>query len=159
MVKKLPNTNFFVQSCNLPGITLNETEGMPTPFVRLPIPGDHMTFNELQVSFRVDEDFQNYLELYNWVRELGFPETFQQANTVYQTSNNIISNAGGTGVFSDATLMILNSAMQPNIEVQFKQMVIIGLSDLQFDSRMTDIDYVECTAQFRYKDFVINKLS
>ena len=158
LVKKLPKTNFFIQACNLPGIALNESDGLPTPFTRLPVPGDHMTFNELQISFRVDEDFANYIELYNWIRALGFPETFQQANTIYQTSNSIFSSAGGDTVFTDATLMVLNSAMNPNIEVTFRQMVIISLSDLTFDSRSPDIDYVECNATFRYRDFVIKKL-
>jgi len=154
-IKKLPNTNYFVQGINLPGINLGETQE-DSPFVRIPVPGDHLSFNELQLSFRVDEDMRNYLELHDWLRGLGFPENFQQYKTLNDQTFNEFGS--GEGLFSDASLMILNSAMNPNIEITFEDAYVSSLSDLDFTYAATDIDYVVCTATFRYKIYKINRL-
>ena len=41
---KLPNVEFFVQSANIPGITLGETS-IETPLKDIPIPGDKVTYS------------------------------------------------------------------------------------------------------------------
>ena len=60
LIKKTPNVNWFVQSVNLPGISLPEAV-MQTPFVNIPFSGEQMTFEKLQVTFLVDEDMAKYL--------------------------------------------------------------------------------------------------
>ena len=50
-IRKLPTVNYFVQSVNLPGVQLGEAQ-IPTPFITVPIPGDHMSFGDLIVTFR-----------------------------------------------------------------------------------------------------------
>ena len=62
-IKKLPNTNYFVQSVNVPSVQMGDAI-MPTPFVNIPTIGDRITYAEFQVSFKVDEDLRNYIELY-----------------------------------------------------------------------------------------------
>jgi hypothetical protein len=59
-------------------------------------------------------------------------------------------------VFSDATLTILNSAMNPNQEISFKDVYCSSLSDLPFTTQAADVDYIECTATFKYRSFKIN---
>ena len=58
-------------------------------------------------------------------------------------------------VFSDATLTILNSAMNPNKEIAFKDVYCSSLSDLPFTTQAADVDYIECTATFKYRSFTI----
>ena len=50
---KLPNVEFFVQSANIPGITLGEVT-IPTPLKDISMPGDKITYASLDVSFLVD---------------------------------------------------------------------------------------------------------
>ena len=57
-IQKLPHVNYFVQSANIPEISLSEVERM-SPFVRLPTPGTQLTFGSLELRFRVDEDLKN----------------------------------------------------------------------------------------------------
>jgi len=153
-VKKLPNTNYFIQSVNLPAISLGES-GEDNPFIRIPVPGDHLVYNDLVMNFRVDEDFKNYLELHGWLVGLGFPEGFTQ----YKALDDQRKAPGtGEGIYSDASLMILDSAMNPNIEIIFEDMYITSLSDIEFSSVGTDVDYVLCTATFRYKIYKISQL-
>jgi hypothetical protein len=130
---------------------------MPTPFVNIPTIGDRITYAEFQVSFKVDEDLRNYIELYDWMVQLGFPESFDQAKNIYGTGTSVDFRVDGP--YSDATLTILNSAMRPNLEVLFEDAYPISLSDLQFSATAPSVDYIECQATFRYKLFRILRLA
>jgi len=155
-IKKLPNTNYFVQSVNVPSVQMGDAI-MPTPFVNIPTIGDRITYAEFQVSFKVDEDLRNYIELYDWMVQLGFPESFDQAKNIYGTGTSVDFRVDGP--YSDATLTILNSAMRPNLEVLFEDAYPISLSDLQFSATAPSVDYIECQATFRYKLFRILRLA
>ena len=166
--RKLPSVNYFVQSINLPGVQLGEAI-FPTPFINIPIPGDHMTFGDLMLTFRVDENMENYIELFNWVQYLGFPESFNQAKELYD-STGLQSLTGardvqrtkrtlGEGATSDATLTVLNSASNPNMSINFEDAFPTSISDLQFDTRATDVDFIEASASFRFRMFRISTIS
>jgi len=150
MIKKLPNTNYFVQSVNVPSVQATDVV-MPTPFTNIPTIGDRLNYSEFQLSFKVDEDMTNYIELYDWLLQLHFPEDFAQSKNIYQKQNNVDFLADGP--YSDATLTILNSAMNPNKEVIFEDCYPIALSDLQFSTTAASVDYIECQATFRYRMF------
>jgi hypothetical protein len=159
-IKKTPKVNYFVQAVTLPSVSLG-TSDLQTPFIRIPLPGDHIEFGQLTVTFRVDEDMQNYEELLGWIFATGFPDNFAQYKPMSQSANR-----GGTGTlmsgetqFSDATLMILNSVKQPVVEITFFDMFPIGLSELNFDTKMLDVDYLDATATFVYRKFEIRRVS
>ena len=76
-IKRAPYVNFFVQSVNLPGFGFT-TPLQQTPFSNIPQTGDRIIFQDLEVTFKVDEELQNYLEIANWIRSIGFPENFEQ---------------------------------------------------------------------------------
>ena len=122
MINKLPNTNFFIQSINLPGVNLGEVDTQ-TPFTRLPFAGDHITFQDLTISFRVDEDLANYRELFDWMVALGFPESYDQSRQIYNTSNNITSAAGGiAGGVGGSGVLGEQFTMSPQMAQQMLQM-------------------------------------
>ena len=58
-------------------------------------------------------------------------------------------------VFSDATLTVLNSAMNPNRYIRFKDCFPTSISDVPFDTTLSDVDYVETTATFKFRMFDI----
>lgn len=147
-VKRLPKTNFFIQAVSLPSVTLGETV-VPTPFTNLQVPGDKLQFGELVVTFRVDEDLGNYKELYNWLRAMTRTDSFDDADAWRKELTPWVEDR----VYSDATLMFLNSAMNPNIEVRFKDCYCSGLTEIQLNTQSQDIDYLECTATFKFTTF------
>jgi len=153
-IKKTPGVNYFVQSVNIPSITLGETS-VPTPFVRLPFAGDHIQYGALVVQFRVDEEMRNYREIYTWLKETGFPNSFNEYKSIDQKEQNKMS---GEGIYSDATLLILNSARNPIVEVVFRKLYPVTLTDLQFDTRNVDVDYIDTTCSFNFQTFDINWL-
>ena len=150
---RTPNIEYFCQSANIPSLTMGASN-FETPFVRMPVPGDKLIFSELMITFRVDEDMKNYIELYDWLIALGFPESFDQFNL----STNRTTGALNTTVVSDASLVVMTNTMNPNYEISFRDIYPYSLSELRFDTMTSDIDYIECSATFFYKDFKITKL-
>lgn len=139
-IKKTPNVNYFVQSVNLPSMALGTTT-MPTPFIRVPIAGDHITYGDLTVTFKLDESLSNYLELHNWIKQIGFPDAYSQYSDV--------------NLYSDATLTILSSAYNPKFDVKFKDLFPIDLSGFEFNMVAGDVDYIEATVTFGFRTFDI----
>jgi hypothetical protein len=160
-LKKTPNVNWFVQSINLPSISIQNTI-KPNPFIKIPLTGDHIDFGELKVSFRVDEDMKNYLEIYNWLIGIGFPDKFDQYKSIAPKINRQITGDAdvltGTSIYSDATLMILSSNMNPLTEITFVDTFPVSLSDLQFNSTLTDVQYILAEVTFIYRKFDIKSL-
>jgi hypothetical protein len=151
-VKKLPHVNFFVTRTSIPGFSLGVAE-YPNPFVVLPIPGDKIDFGELQVTFKVDEDMKNYLEIFNWIMGMGFPDRYEQYASIKR-----MGKGSGLGIYSDATLTVLTSAMNPNIEFSFRNVFPFSLTEIDFSTQSADVEYVEATASFRYELFEIATL-
>lgn len=149
-IKKSPNVNFFVQNVNLPGISLIPTE-TANPFVNIPYSGDHINYDNLLISFKVDEDLNNYKEIHDWIRQLGFPEKFEEYRKI--ASHPLYS---GLGTKSDISLLILSSSRNPKYDIVFKDAFPVSLSSILFDTTNQDVSYLEATATFRYTSYDIN---
>ena len=57
-IVQLPKVEFFTTAANLPSITLADAI-FPTPFTDVPVQGDKLTFDNLIISFIVDESLEN----------------------------------------------------------------------------------------------------
>jgi len=148
VLKRTPNINFNVQTVRLPGLSLSATE-TATPFVTMPNSGK-ITFSPLAITFRVNEDMSDYLEIHNWMKGLGSPTSFTEYAALKQST---------FGLYSDATLVINNSRRLSNISVTFIDMFPIELSDLQFTTMDVDVNYIECTVDFRFLRYEIGVLN
>jgi len=161
VIKKTPHINYFVQAVSLPSISLNRSE-IPTPFVKLPYAGDHVDFSDLTVTFKVDEDLKNYLEIYNWITSIGFPDSFDQYKTIdeIRRSKNTgnVPAMSGQGVYSDATLTILSSAMNPIHNITFINAFPTSVSELEFTTTDSDVNYLTSTVTFAYQKYNIESL-
>jgi len=151
-IKKTPHVNYFVQKVNIPSVTLG-TADIDSPFTKVPFPGTKLTFGNLEVTFKVDENMVNYNEIYSWLRDVGFPDNFAQYNNI--AGRSITS---GEGVFSDITLIVLSSAMNPNIEFTFFDCFPVDLSEITFDSTSADVDYLTATVSFANRRFDVKNL-
>lgn len=149
-IVKLPATNFFVQGTNIPSVSLPPAS-YPNPNVNIPLPGDHVQFDPLIITFAVDEDMKNYIELFNWISGLGFPETTEQYR-------GLTKQQKGFGVFSDAELIVLDGKHIPNIKFTFVDAFPTNLSEINLEYTDTDIEYRVCTATFYYQTFQIENL-
>ena len=151
-LKRSPNVNFFVTDANIPSFNLGFVN-VPSPFKNFPVPGDKPEYGSLRLTFKLDEDMNNYLEIYNWILKLGFPSSFEQ----YQDLSTAAPGSG-IGTVSDGTLSVLNSSQSPNIEVQFEDLFPISISDVNFTSADTTVNYVTATVEFKFTLYKIVKL-
>ncbi len=148
-IRKSPHVNFFVQSCNIPGLTV-ESPNQGNPFIKIPKTGDHIDFEKLDISFKVDEKLTNYRELLTWIRGYAFPESHKQyadlnANPAYT----------GLGIYSDISIMVLSSSKNPMYECVIKDAFPIMLSSLIFDSTTPDVSYITARATFSFRDYTL----
>jgi hypothetical protein len=151
-LKRAPHVNFFVQKANIPGVTVDFPQ-QDTPFVHIPISGEHINFEDLEISFKVDEDFQNWFEIHNWIRALGFPFNYEEYKKIQ--ANPIVS---GQGIVSDISLIVLNQVKQPIFDITFRDAFPISLSDLNFNVTDDDVNYLTASAEFRYILYDVVKL-
>jgi len=149
-IKKCPSINFFAQRVNVPSLILNPAM-YENPFTVIPHAGDHINFEQLLVTFKVDEKLQNYLEIYNWIRQLGFPEDWNEYKEIKDQPK-----ASGTGIKSDLSILILNSAKNPIFECLIIDAFPIALSQMIFESTAPDVAFITCEATFQYTNFRIN---
>tara|TARA_Y100000310_G_scaffold343128_1_gene449349 strand:+ start:7646 stop:8173 length:528 start_codon:yes stop_codon:yes gene_type:complete len=154
LLKRAPTVNYFCQSASIPSISLGEII-QDTPFTKIHHVGDKLVFDNFSLRFRVDEHLSNYLEIFNWLLAIGFPDDFNQ----YKAIADRPSRPSQGDVRSDATLMVLTSAGNPKVEVNLRDIFPIALSTLEFNSATQDIEYLEADVQFALTKFDINVLT
>jgi hypothetical protein len=152
-VKRAPGVTWSAQELLIPGIALPSAE-QGNPFIRIPKPGEHLTFDSFQVTFRVDEDLVNYLEIFNWMKALGFAHDFSQ----YKKLKDVMPITN-EGITSELTVQLLKSNRLVNFEITFHDAFPISLSDINLTTKDETVDYPECTVVFDYSYFEINKLN
>lgn len=70
-------TEMFCNSVTHPGASVGAAIA-PEKRLKIPLPGDTLTFGELSVMILLDEDFNSYKELYNWLlRHVNMSHTTQ----------------------------------------------------------------------------------
>lgn len=144
-IKRLPNVEFFVQKTAIPGVSGNPAI-MPTPFNRLNFTPDKLQYSPLELSFIVDEEMKNYLEVFNWIKGTTFPERYEQYKNLAESEH---------GIDSDITIVALNSHKNPIIRINFTNCIPTALSPVILDTTSPDVVYPEATATFTYDYFDI----
>ena len=170
---KLPLVEFTVQTANIPGISLGSTT-QDTPLKDIAGAGDKVNYQSLDISFLVDENLNNYKELHDWILGLGFPQSHDQFKTLQGTSadrfpgTTASTAATGTsikqpldegGIYSDATLTVLNSKNIAKTEIRFQNVYPISLGSLSYDIKASDVDYLQVSASFNYMYYDIVQIS
>ena len=157
-LKRSPGVAFFCNQANIPSLDLGLAE-QPSYLKDIPLPGDKMQFGDLNLRFLVDEDLVNFMEIQNWMRGLGFPESLAEFNDL---KNQAILGPMGKStedVYSDGTLQILSSNLIPKFQVVFNDLFPYSLSTVTFDATDTDIEYFTADVAFKYTIYEITDLS
>ena len=163
ILTKTPKVDFLCQSANIPQISMG-TAIQPTYLKDIPVPGDKVLYDDLTVSFLVDEKMENYLSIYKWMTGLGYPESLGQYDQLRKDdirTNASVSDEGDPLYFqySDATLQILSSNYRPSIHVNFKDALPVALSTLDFDVTTRDYSFFTASVTFKYTIFDITNPS
>ena len=158
-ITKVPKADFFSNSASIPGINLGFAE-QPTYLKNLPVPGDKLTYADFSLRFFVDENLTNYMEVHNWLRALGFPESLDEFTALKEQDryNPSTDARNALGEYSDGSLFIYNSNYNEVARVDFLDVFPISLSTINFDATDSDIQYVTAEATFKYSIYNITVL-
>lgn len=151
LIKRCPNVNWFVQEVNLPGVTLGDSSKYYATG-KAAIPGDNLEYNELTISFIVDESLNNWREIYNWMR--GLAPTAIGGDNQYKDLK-----ASEFGLISDGNLVVLTNSSNPNISLSFKDLFPTSLSDVHFRTTDTTLDPITASVTFRYTHFDFDSIN
>ena len=154
VLTKTPKVDFLCQSANIPSISMG-TAIQPSYLKDIPVPGDKVLYDDLTVSFLVDEKMENYLAIHKWITGLGYPESRGQYDQLRKDDNRTDRIIGDDGdpryfEFSDATLQVLSSNYRPSVLINFKDAFPISLSTLDFDVTTRDYNYFTAQVTFKY---------
>ena len=149
-LKRAPKVAFFCNSANIPDLNLGIAI-QPSYLKDIDTPGDKIVFGDFSLRFLVDEDLENYMEIQNWIRGLGYPEEVQEFRDLNKSG---ISKGNYTkdrqNIYSDGTLQVLTSASVPNFQIIFKDLFPYSLGTLSFDATSTDVQYFTADVSFKY---------
>jgi len=162
-LKRSPAVAFFCNEANIPSIDLGIAE-QPSYLKNIPVPGDKIQFGDLSLRFLVDEDLKNYMEIQNWIRGLGYPESLQEFQDLddsgYLNDRTAFGfyKQGRDDIYSDGTLQILSSNLVPQFQVVFNDLFPYSLSTITFDATDTDIEYFTADVSFKYTIYRLTDL-
>ena len=143
---KFPKVDFFSNSARIPELNLELTR-QPSYLKNIDVPGERLTFGDLTLKFLVDENMENYISVYNWLKGLGFPETTKEFKDLTTDKDG---QRDSKEAFCDGTLRILNSNYREVAQVKFRDLFPTSLTSLDFDATNTDVQYFTAEATFKY---------
>lgn len=143
VIGKCPRVTYFCQRANIPSLSFGTSiQSNPTGVVARR-PGTSYIYEDLQVGFFVDDKMKNWLEIHDWMKELGIN---------YGPSNETLNEHQKV---SSAFMYVLNAAYKPLLVVKYKNIYPTFLSGIDFDASLTDVDSVIATATFSYTHYEI----
>ena len=143
---KFPKVDFFSNSARIPELNLELTR-QPSYLKNIDIPGERLTYGDLTLRFLVDENMENYISVYTWLKGLGFPESTKEFKDLTTDRDGI---RDPKEAFCDGTLRILNSNYREVAQVKFRDLFPTSLTSLDFDATNTDVQYFTAEATFKY---------
>ena len=149
---KFPKVDFFSNSARIPELNLELTQ-QPSYLKTIDVPGERLTYGDLTLRFLVDENMENYISVYTWLKGLGFPESTKEFKDLTTDRDGI---RDPKEAFCDGTLRILNSNYREVAQVKFKDLFPTSLTSLDFDATNTDVQYFTAEATFKYTIYNIS---
>lgn len=162
LIDKTPNVEYYVRTVTLPGLQFGETTQPTGSGLDAYFPGDKASFDTLDVSFLVDEDLENFKEIYDWMDSIvpvgdgtsyrTFTETTSTDSNIYSGTNNDLNQ------FSDITLVTNTNKNIPNKFFRFHDCFPINLGGIELESG-ADAEPVVASVSFRFTYYEIKTTS
>ena len=166
-----PTTEWFVVRANIPSVQLGQGDQY-TPFVAIAVVGDHITYGDFSITFIVDENLKNYMEMYNWVKNIGFPFSHDQFNTLprpdyqdksggqnYDADSDTYSKANDRDLYTDIVLQIMTAKNNLIATCEIYEAFPTTLGAIEYSQQETDMTYATCDVGFAYTWFDVKPVS
>ena len=171
LINQLPKVQYFTTEANIPGISIGDGV-MNTPLKDIPLLGDKLTYDDLTITFIVDENLENYIEMHTWLTSIGFPKNRSQFSDFRSSTSNVATATRGESkdigdvrattpelaMTSDAVMTILTNKNNPVVECRFADVFPTSLTSLTYSQNQTDVEYLTASVTFKYKIYEIHTL-
>lgn len=147
-VPNLPFAKYFCQSVTMPGVATGAVP-VSNPFSDVFRHGVKLSYEELSITFIVDEDLRVWEETYNWLRGVALPTKFQEYVKHYDSRNPI---------YYDGILTVNTNANLPNVRFKFKDCHPTNLSGITFNTSDSADNTITAELRIRYDYFEIERL-
>lgn len=151
VARELPKVSLFTTIFNMPGCSLGRAL-VPNSNVDYNVPGEKIEFDDLTISFLLDEHITNYIEIFNWMSALGFPESSDQFKKFKDPTFNYTEK-------SDILLTVTSNKFNPIIKVNFVDCFPINLSQVSFTNTDPTITPITCDVTFDYTYYYFENIN
>lgn len=135
VISRCPNVTFNLTTIPLPTVSIGPTT-IPTSAGDYPVPSNKATYDPMTVEFIVDENFDSYVEILNWINEM-------------KTG----LNGKLDGLLSDIHVRILSNSKVPLKTFVFHDAFPTILNEVQLGYSQGDDTPIICSATFHYAWF------
>lgn len=147
VIDRLPSVSYFCTSAPIPGVS-SPGARLTNPFADVKIHGDKLIFQPLIVTFLVDENMQNWNEIFSWIKSYGHPTEFDEYKNDSVTQNNLHASK-----YSDIKLLITNNKYNKAHEFTFVKAFPVDLSDVVIENQISDTQVIVATVTFEYDTY------
>lgn len=161
LIDKLPTVEYFVQSVSIPGLSFTEVEQGAGVGLDAFFPGDKVSFDNLEVTFLVDEDLENFKEVYDWINAIvpiHDPADFKAWTGSKSTRGVLASVDNDLNQYSQITLVTNTNKNIPNKYFRFYDCFPTALGGMELKSGESG-EAVTCTVTFRFTYYDIESSS
>ena len=150
-IDRTPNTQYFCQKANIPGIRMPEAP-LQSPFHNYTVAGLNIQYESFEMTFLVDEALQSWQDIYKWFLAISSPVSFDERN-LYQAMQNANNPKNDLQSYSDIYLTILSNLNNSTTRVHFVNAFPTSLSAIEFSTTESADDIITATATFSYEYF------
>jgi len=162
LIDKVPTVEYYVRTVNIPGIQFGEVVQGAGVGLDAFFPGDKATFDTLEVSFIVDEDLGNFIEMYNWIDSivpLSDPKLYGSFTDTAVTKTNVLASTNNDlNQYSDITLVLNTNKNIPNRFIRFHDAFPTALGSIELESG-ADAEPATVNVSFRFTYYEIETTS
>ena len=162
LIEKIPTVEYYVQTVNIPGLSFTNIKVGAGVGLDAKFPGDKIEFGKLTVKFLVDEDLENFKEVYQWMNAIvpiKDPADFGAYVGTTQTATGLLSGIDNDmNQYSDITLVTNTNKNIPNKFFRFHDCFPVSLGELELISG-GDSEPVTCQVEFEFSYYDIESSS
>lgn len=144
----LENVSFNITEFALPSISLPTPE-ISTPFSNIPLHSDKPVFDDLSITYIVDEHLKNWLSLYHTAIGHSYPIEYENRCNIAMPHE------------TDAYIHIYNSKNRNILSVKFHNVILTNVGEMSFtttDNSSSGLTMTS-TATFKYSYYTIENQS
>lgn len=144
-IKRLPTFSYFVQTIALSETTSEpkDISGMIGPNLKLP--SSTAGISSFVVTFLVNENFKNYYEIIDWMRQATPYKNFNEVKPILD-------------VWEEAFLIYLTNKKVPYKRITLQGIFPTEISGIDFNYGDTESKPIIATAKFTVNDFFVENL-